>query len=204
VSEEAVSLVVGTFADGTVWGAIVDDGTTSPVAEQEYKGPGESPVFVAADDGSNFDILIPYTQEAMCAEAGEASSTCPNTDINRAPIETRINMLVSEANAVLSNSGFPASAPTSFNLVHTYMVEDYSEGGSFSDTLDQMKTPNDGVFETPSLLGVRDQFCADLIGLIVLNSDPNGILGQAAEIGPNPDGFSMVSSLEVTSLASLV
>jgi len=194
LSAEGISLVVGTFADGTVWGAIVDHAIGLPEVEPEYDAsPDVDPDVVADDDGSVLDLLVPYTKEAMCALAG-LSLTCPPTTANKASIVSQIMKFVEETNMVLRNSGL--TAPFTVNLKHTYMVEDYNEPQLFNETLVAMQTPGDGLFEQPSLLNLRDQFCADVVALIVLSAEKfdGTSYGEAKGIGPSSEVFSFVAS----------
>ena len=193
LSVEGISLVVGTFADGTVWGQIVDDTVEVPEIEVEPEASPDGYADVEADDGgSAIDLLMTYSAEAMCSNAG-LPFPCEATQANKAAMLNRINFLVQEANSILKNSGL--TAPLTVNLKHAYLAEDYDEELGYSATLRAMLEPDDGVFEQPSLLNLRDQFCADIVGVIVLNPDNDLNAIGLATLGPGTNAFRFLSAL---------
>jgi hypothetical protein len=174
------SLVIGTYPDGTVWGETIvgigppepDEGDFDPTA-----GPGEPNLGVSADDGSVHDLLVVYTREAMCSYAG-VPFPCNNTPANSASLENQIDFLVAECNTILQTSGLTGAVPMSVTLADAYMDEAFSETGiDFNQTTTRMITANDGFFENPDLLALRESRCADLVILITLNAQSNGIFG---------------------------
>lgn len=198
-----VSVVFGTFADGTVW-AEVDDGTGPLPYEPEYSSDKvvENIEYTGDDSGNEIDLMLPYTLEALCSEAGLGFPCMPNA-ANTVPILNRINLLIAEADLTFMNSNMALRA----RLVHTYLATDYVEAANqrYDVTLNQMQTANDGFFDTPDLLMLRDQFCADLVALIVRDTDTTQfpgfiVFGQVIGIGPDPNDFSMVSSLVMASI----
>ena len=200
------TVVVRTRADGTVDAAIVDDAEIPEVEPDdpfaEIALPSKIDSIIGADTGEVIDVLVPYTIEALCFEAN-LPCPCDDTETNRAAILTEIRRLVMEANTVIMNT----SLDFSVRLVGTFLVGDYDEGEvSFSTTLTRMQTANDGAFENPSLLNIRDETCADVVGLVVRDGDsigaPGGvILGQARGIGVNPNAYTFVSSLDSRSIS---
>ena len=194
-SAGSVSFVVGTFADGTVWADVIDTVQESTVTEVEIEY-GESPPpedFTELDDGSIIDMVVPYTSEALCSEAGLAFPC----DFSQAgSVLSKIDFLIAETNTILAASGIALRVQGR----GSWRTEDYTEGElSFSDTLIRMQTPNDGRFENPNLLALRNAGCADVVGLVTRDGEsvPGGTsFGQAVGIGPSTAVFSFVSSLD--------
>lgn len=204
-SEYELSIVIGTFADGTVWAEIQDETTEArePEYEVEYEvlpDDDEEDLDVVdsnlqRDDGTLLQMNIAYTGEALCSQAGDGF---PCDFSQTGSILAVINFLVNRANRILSDS----QTGLRVEVVRAYRAEDYREGQiSFSTTLNRMQNPGGGYFQTPDLVDLRNEDCADLVGLITrrgdrTRGDGSVIYGQASAIGPTRFGYTFVSSLE--------
>ena len=187
---------VGTRADGSLYRSTPSSNLLE-AAEADYNNDDYLPFSGDQDDGRVLDIMIPYTPEALChiATGGFCDVTLPT---NIAAMEAVVDHFVAEANVVFMISQLDLT----LRLVHTYRVTDFQEGAnSFTVVLNQMQAENDNVFE--SLHSLRDQFCADVVGLIVRDAfriGPLATFGQAKDIGADPDVYTFVTSLETAAI----
>jgi len=109
------------------------------------------------DDSSRIDILICYTDVSRLA----AGSTTR--------IEIEAQLAVDTANQAYANSGIN----TRLRLAHTAEVS-YNENGTFSEHLDRLTIPDDGLMD--GVHALRDQYGADMVSLMVddLDCTPTG------------------------------
>jgi len=120
----------------------------------------------ATDDGSRIDLLVVYTPAARTLTGGTTS------------IQALINLGISETNQAYANSG----AIQRLRLVHTQEVN-YTEPGSASTTLGQLRTPGDGFMDEVHAL--RDTYGADLVHLIANSPDVCGIAYLMTSVSPS-------------------
>ena len=107
ISSSAIlaSFVIGTFADGTVWADAIDTVQESSINEIEVEYGPTPPTedgLTEADDGSVIQMNVPYTSEALCAEAG---LTFPCDFSQTASVIAKINYLIAETNTILTAWG---------------------------------------------------------------------------------------------------
>jgi len=137
-------------------------GDNPPVGESDY---------APRDDPGVIDVMVVYTEEAMCEAAGVALSSC-NQASHKSTIEGQINLAVANNNVGLANS----NTGTSLNLVHQDMV-DYTESGDLSTDLDRFRTDGDGHMDTVHTH--RDTHKADIVALITANGSGIGYVGAS-------------------------
>jgi hypothetical protein len=203
-SQYMMAIVIGTFADGTVWAdtIMLDEEADVKEIEIEYGDPpgdfDDMPI-QGEDDGTLLELNVPFTSEALCQEAGLAF---PCDFSQTASIISRILFFVGETNNILisSNSNLRVQG------IYAWRTSDFTEdldflGTSFGTVMSQMQTGNDGVFEEPNLLSLRDEACADVVALITSRGDATagggGItFGRAFGIGPSSSIYTFIASLE--------
>jgi len=204
-----INIVFRTHPDGTVWAEIV---TNEELAESKEYYPDYQGQEIAAtdevtlgaagpDSGQVIDVLVPYTQEAMCIEAIQAPICDITLKENHVPILNRINLLLMQSKMIFMNTGLVMS----LQLVHSYLVTDYIETGigNFDAEFEAMFTPGDGMFE--GLQDLRDEYCADIVHLLV--SQPwdlqNGriLRGRVSGIGPDMNNYALFSAIDADSVS---
>lgn len=120
---------------------------------------GTAPGAEAYQNGTPvIDVMVIYSLNVL----GVAGST---------NVASRIDLAMMEANSDLSRSGIAAR----LRLVHTASV-DAQENGSFDSALERVRRTDDGIMDEVHAL--RDQHGADLVSLVVLNSN-DATVGQA-------------------------
>jgi hypothetical protein len=129
--------------------------------ESAVGGPPDGPAPMAEpyEEGTPvIDVMVVYSQELLNA-AGMNN------------ILSRIDLAIMEANSDFNRSEIAAR----LRLVHTALVN-VQENGSFDTALDRLRRTDDGFMD--GVHAVRDEFGADLVSLIVLNSNDSTV-GQA-------------------------
>ncbi len=124
------------------------------------------------------DLLVVYTPAAANANGGPSG------------IEAKIDAGLDELNLAATNSGIT----TQFRIVHVQQV-DHTQNGSMGTQLTQLRDPNDGVLD--EVHGLRDQYKADLVMLVVSAGDVCGIanIGVGPGNSPTPENaFSVVAA----------
>jgi hypothetical protein len=139
----------------------VDESLEKPCGVGNETDPVSSPYHVAGsqvlqtlvDDGSELDVLVVYTPGALATAGG----------LNA--IHGAIELGVAEANFAFENS----LVSTRVRVVHREEVP-YQESGSLPTDLTRLR---DGTHGLDLAHAVRDEFCADVISLMVdpLNAD---------------------------------
>jgi hypothetical protein len=133
--------------------------------------------------GPMLNVLVVYTAEARVAEGGVAA------------IQTKIILAVAESNQAYANS----QVSQRLNLVHQYESPSYVENGDFSVELSRVATQNDGFLDEVHAL--RDQYCADLVVMIVAGSQYCGIaylMTAPASVAAKTIAFSVTSRICAT------
>ncbi|MBC8406352.1 MAG: hypothetical protein H8E15_14115 [Planctomycetes bacterium] len=103
------------------------------------------------------DVMVVYT---AAARSGQGGTNAMSSLINLAVTET--------------NQGYDKSDVTQqLALVHTYEIVNYNENGNFSTELSRLRAKNDGHFD--EIHGMRDQYGADAVAMIVNSSQYCGI-----------------------------
>ena len=204
-----INIVFRTRLDGSVWAELVtneeldeDEDETDYIPLPQSEGENnfeESNMDVPSDTGSVIDIMVPYTEQALCRESLLPFPCNGALNGSHVLIENRINFFVAESQAVFYNTGLKLQ----LNVVHSYLVTDFVENPlgvtSFDDVEDAMLNETDVLFD--SLPGFRDQHCADLVLLLVAFADIGGSLGSVGDIGPNEDEYVAVISLEASAIS---
>jgi hypothetical protein len=116
----------------------------------------EAPVSVAADDGSQIDLLVVYTPSARAAQGGTSS------------IEALIDVGVSDTNQAYANSGVVQR----LRLVNKQEIA-YTEFGSMLTDLNRLTETSDGFMDAVHAL--RNAHGADLVQLIVNSPGSCGV-----------------------------
>lgn len=131
------------------------------------------------DNGDTIDIMVIFTRKAMCAQAG-LSSNCGNSAANRAPIEDRINLAITETNTAFVESG----VKTQLRLVYAHFEPRLKDSDGFSRLLDTI------TYDATYIHNLRNQHGADLVALVVDDPSYCGL----AWMGPNsPLAFSVTA-----------
>ena len=112
------------------------------------------------DSGSNIDVMVVWTMEAECRNAG-LTVGCTLTASTEEKMRGLIDLAISESNVAFQLSGIF----TTFRLVHAYRDPEYVEAASFSLTLDHLTFPNDGQLE--NVHAKRALYGADVVHMIV-------------------------------------
>lgn len=148
-------------------------GSIAPPAKLLPAPPSETSAL--ADDGSLIDVLVVYTPLAR--------SVAGNQD----DMEALINLAVTEANLIYTNS---AITPR-IRLVHSMEV-DYEESGEHSTDLTRLSGTADGFMD--DVHAARDLYGADLVQLIIQDPDSCGLAYQMTtrDAGFATSAFSVV------------
>ena len=144
--------------------------------------PGARPTTVRGgaacnEDGSVIDLLVAYTDAAAAAQGGTANMLAV------------IDLALMEGNQSLANS----NVPTTIRLAGAVEVPKTWSTNSSASILGFMSEPDDGSLD--ELQGLRDQYHADLVSLIVASLDVCGRGYYAVWPGPTPVpelGFNVV------------
>lgn len=144
----------------------VDQGAYPPCgsdAEHEVINPGPDAVgtetAVGTDAGTAaavMDVMVVYTPNARTAVGGTAA------------MEAMIDLAEAETNAAYTDSGIASR----IRLVHRYEV-DYNSSGNFNTDLNRLTAVGDGYLD--DVHPIRDQYGADLVSLLIDDSDYCGI-----------------------------
>ena len=113
--------------------------------------------------GSSIDVMILWTKEAECRNAG-GSSGCNTVDENsRASMEALAELAILETNTAYLNSGIDIV----LRLVHMYRDENYVEASSnaYNVALDDLTTKGDGVLDDAH--DKRDYYGADIVAMLI-------------------------------------
>ncbi|MGB5746012.1 MAG: M12 family metallo-peptidase, partial [Desulfobacterales bacterium] len=151
VADDKTILFNPAEGDNQVVSYLVDQSLEVPLIDDDVTPSFESqdpiPAALSADDGSRIDVMVLYTDGMASAHPGSQ-------------IETRIQNLIDQANAVFSNSNID----TRFNLVHSEEVNypDDSLNG-MDEALDDL-TDNIGVFD--DVENLRTEYGADQVTLL--------------------------------------
>jgi hypothetical protein len=116
----------------------------------------------SADDGSQIDVLVLYTDQARSGAGGQQQ------------IDAAIDNAVSEANTALDNS----EISTRLHLVQKRLV-DYTESEDSSTDLLRLQATDDGYMD--SIHDQRNVFHADLVALVV-ETTQSGVGGTAYQM----------------------
>lgn len=120
-----------------------------------------------ADDGSQIDMLVVYTQNARVFAGGTSA------------IQTLINLAEAETNSAYL---FSQISPR-VRVVATHEVN-YQESGNSQIDREHLYLPNDGVMDEVHLL--RDEYVADVVSLIVHNLEVCGRAAFSVQAGSTP------------------
>lgn len=207
-----INIVFRTRPDGSIWAQLLTNEELAEikVGDVEYHGQASAETdeialdVLGPDSGQVIDIMIPYTQEAMCSEAFLFFPCDFTQKENYVPIQNRINFLLMESKMTFLNTGLQMS----LQLVHSYMVTDFVESGmgNFDTEFTQIFTEGDGIFE--GLQDLRDEYCADIVHLLVSQAwdlgGGFGLFGRVSEIGPDANNYALFTSLEQNSFHDFV
>lgn len=111
-----------------------------------------------ADGTPVIDVMVVYSQEVLNA-------------VGLANVQSRIDLAIMEANSDFARSAVAAR----IRLVHTEQVAAL-ENGSFDTALERLRMTDDGFMDNVHAL--RDQYGADLVSLVIYNSNDTTV-GQA-------------------------
>lgn len=137
------------------------EGALAPAARKPHTTPERLATPAAATDPVVVDILVAYTPKAKNEVGGDTAML------------NRIQLGVTESNAVLANSNIPMT----FRLVHAMEVN-YNESSGIEDALDRLQSRNDGFLD--ELHTARNQWGADIVSLWIEDLDAqSGIAGIA-------------------------
>jgi hypothetical protein len=128
------------------------------------------------------DVLVVWTLNAECANAGMAAG-CTPTAGSTSSMQGKIALAVSETNQAYVNSGINAQV----RLVHSYRLVGYTESDS-ATSLNQLAYTNDGIID--DVHTVRSQVMADMVSMWMV--EPN-TCGRARYNYPTPAPQSMFS-----------
>jgi hypothetical protein len=120
------------------------------------EGEIDSHQFVLADDGSQIDVMVVYTEAARIAAGGTSA------------MENLIALAVTETNDSFTNSAINPR----LRLVHTAEVS-YTETGNMSTDLSNLRSASDGNMD--EVHSWRDTYYADQVSLIVNSGGYCGI-----------------------------
>lgn len=124
-------------------------------------GDGGTPAAEPYTDGTPVvDVMVVYSNDVLAAVGGDANI-----------VDSRVINALQEANSDFQRSGIAAR----LHLVHSEAI-DAQENGSFDDALTRLRTINDNIMD--GVHALRDQYGADLVSLIILNSNDTTV-GQA-------------------------
>jgi hypothetical protein len=119
---------------------------------------------IAADDGSQIDVLVVYDAAARTGAGGTTAMTA------------LINLAITETNANYANSGVIQRV----RLVHKAEIT-YSETGfNWKTTLNRLTNPSDGYLDNVHTL--RDTYKADEVVMLVANDDYCGMAWQMMKV----------------------
>jgi hypothetical protein len=176
-----VEYTINTRADGTTWVRVLlpeermpeeePDRPSPPMSKSEAVREKRQEAFIATG-GEKVDellrqstvvsVLVAYTKEAMCDEAGYPESTsCDDSETNKAPIEALIESAINSNNLAHVNS----ETGVVLELITTMMV-DYTEPSSQSTALYNL---TDAVGVLQEVHNIRNEVGGDFVALI-LNS----------------------------------
>lgn len=169
-SGNALVVHVATVKHGIFEVSQVDGGSTYRVIHLDAVGPEDAPrldpvasaaatarsVAKGDDSGSTIDVLVTYSNEALNAEGSLAA------------MRARIALAVTETNGGYRNSGVHPR----LRLVRIVGLN-YSESGSFDTDVARLAGQGDGYLD--AIHGLRTTYGADLVALIIANTDYCGL-----------------------------
>jgi hypothetical protein len=145
---------------------VVDD---ADALSSPYPLAGTQSLQTLVDDGSELDVLVVYTPDALATAGGVTA------------IHAAIELGVAEANLSFQNS----AVSTQVRVVHKAEVA-YQESGALVTDLTRLR---DGTYGLDDAHTLRDEYCADVISLMVdpLNADWGGqaYVMAADDLPPN-------------------
>lgn len=114
------------------------------------------------DSGANIDVLVVWTNEAECANAG-LSEGCTLTLTTTSNMRGRIDLAVAETNIAFDMSG----VNTELRLVHAYRDLDYSEPltDTYVTAVANLRSTTDGKLD--SVHSKRTLYGADVVHMIM-------------------------------------
>ena len=131
----------------------------------------------------------------MCAQAYKGAD-CESSSVNKAPLEARIMLAMSESNTAYLLSNIYVN----LRLKHMELAEEYDDNIAYGQILADFKNNGDGKLD--QVHSLRDQYKADLVVLVVENSQYCG-LGYMFN-GNKEYGFSVTSRKCMTGYYSFV
>ncbi|RPH63283.1 MAG: hypothetical protein EHM81_00390, partial [Chloroflexi bacterium] len=141
-----------------------------------FGAAGEGGVEAQGGGAVNIDVLVLYTQSAETAAGGEAA------------MQALVNLAITETNQSYVNSNIAQQ----ITLVHAEKASGYTESSDFGVNLSRLQGKTDGYLDNVHAL--RDQYKADLVSLIINNTQYCGIAYLMTDISPAFEslGFSVV------------
>jgi hypothetical protein len=135
-----------------------------------------APLADARDDAGLIDVLVVYTPRARAAAGGAAS------------MASLIALAVGNANSAYANSG----AGQRIRLVHSAEIA-YDETPDMATDLGRLRGTADGFMD--GVHGLRDQYRADLVGLLTDGDDACGIGYLMTSVSPGfaPNAFTVTA-----------
>jgi hypothetical protein len=130
----------------------------------------------AADDGSQVDVMVVWSNNAQTAAGGAAN------------MQAQVTTAINSANTAYANSGITLRV----RLVYSGGVN-YNDSGDFNTDLDRLTSTNDGYIDQVHAL--RDTYKADLVSLLINDTTYCGLAWLMGNVSTAfaPQGFSVVS-----------
>ncbi|MDJ0836419.1 MAG: M12 family metallo-peptidase [Acidobacteriota bacterium] len=156
-------------ADGVHAIREVDQGVFPEDAEpvvSAVRDAGKAAISSKADSGSVIDILVVYTPAARSAQGGTTA------------IQNLVDLAVTETNQGYNNS----NVNFQLNLVYKGEIS-YTESSNFSTNLSRLTGKTDGYMD--NVHSLRDQYCADMVALIINGSQYCGIANLMTSVSPS-------------------
>jgi hypothetical protein len=199
-----VRIVFKTHADGSTWASVL---TADDFDNIVYGEPTSTDMALPIDDlvtqgrqdnaEDVVDMLVLATNTAVCEQAG-LEPGCTLNDQTLAPITNLITFLMFQTNQVLRNSDIDLLVRRVGPV--TFEQGDFTEEGvDFFVLLEDMIDCNVG-----NICELREENCADIVHLLSFNQDDRGNLGVASDIGPNPNRWSVITTINNVPLSLLV
>ncbi|KAL3907901.1 MAG: hypothetical protein SGARI_003316, partial [Bacillariaceae sp.] len=197
-----VRMVFKTHADGGMWAAVL---TADELEDAVWAEPVGAATPLSLDtlqiegrqqESDVIDMMVVATREAVCGQSGQALD-CTPTAANLAVMTNQIGLLMFQVNQVLRNSQIDLTIRRVGPI--TFDQGDFTEEGyDVIETLVDMLDCDLG-----NICELRAENCADLVHLLPFTRD-GGIVGVASDIGPNPNAWSVITTLEDNANSLLV
>ena len=206
-TEVGVRIVLKTTQDGSMWASVL---TADDLKDVVYGEPEEVAASLPLDqllpqgrqqENDVVDMLVVATREAVCGVA-EQEPDCSINDATLVPIRMRIDFLMFQLNQFLANSEIDLVVrrvgPYTFDQGDFQEIDNGRLYRSVEPLRDMLSCSLGNICE------LRNEFCADIVHLVTFNRAFFGVVGQASAIGPNPQFWSVFTSLAGTAASRAV